>query len=273
MSNNHEPNSNDAKKDIGEKEVSTSKIKEVIKKIWSSNAIQRLLYLLSAIWAYAPVVGTIIFWMGAWSGPLYFTSWTVFRYFYLDLGEVGFNRVLNLLNVGFTPGVKALLVIEGVLFAIGLVLFLWGVIQIAIAIVKRKGLVTNGLYKYIRHPQLLGIIIMGFAWSLYIPGTEDLGIKVGEIVSWSFFAFILFLWSELEERQLAKKFGDEFVEYRSITGSFLPRIFNRSKKRKSYYKIKFWRRYLFIFLGYAIFLWLLYWLAYLLIQEGILTWT
>lgn len=180
MSNNHEPNSNDAEKDIEEKEVSTSKIKEIIKKIWSSNILQRALYLLSAIWAYAPVVGTIIFWMGIWSGPLYFTSWFLFQLIYLNLGEVGFNRVYSLYNVGFTPGVIALLVIEVLIFVIGLVLFLWGVIQIAIAIVKKKGLVTNGLYKYIRHPQLLGIIIMGFVWSLYIPGTEDWGIKVGK---------------------------------------------------------------------------------------------
>ena len=246
-------------------------MKEILKKIWSSNIIQRLLYLLSSIWAYGPVIGTIIFWMGVWSGSILFTSGYIFQYFYF--GDVGwFNMWINLLNVGFTPGIRALLIIEVLIFVLGLVLFLWGVIQIAISLVKKKGLVTTGLYKHIRHPQLLGLIIMGFAWTLYIPGTYDRGIKMGEIISWSFFAFILFLWSDFEEKQLAKKFGEEFVEYRSITGSFLPRIFNRTKKRRNYYEIKFWRRYLFTFFGYASFLWLMYLVVYILIQADILVW-
>ncbi|MHA1466263.1 MAG: methyltransferase family protein, partial [Candidatus Heimdallarchaeaceae archaeon] len=163
-------------------------------------------------------------------------------------------------------------IIEVLIFVLGLVLFLWGVIQIAISLVEKEGLVTTGLYKYIRHPQLLGLIIMGFAWTLYIPGTYARRIKMGEIISWSLFAFILFLWSDFEEKQLAKKFGEEFVEYRSITGSFLPRIFNRTKKRRNYYEIKFWRRYLFTFLGYVSFLWLMYLVVYLLIQTDILVW-
>jgi len=247
-------------------------MKEQFRKIWSSNIIQRLLYLLSAIWVYAPVVGTILFWMGMWTGPLYFSSWWLFYYFFgANAGWLNLWFILN--EVGFTPGIIVLLVVEIIIFILGLVLFLWGVIQIARVRIKKEGLVTTGLYKYIRHPQLLGLIIMGFALTFYIPGTEDQGIKVGEIMSWSFFAFILFLWSEFEERQLAKKFGDEFVEYRSITGSFLPRIFNRSKKRRSYYDIKYWRRYHFAFLGYASFLWLMYLLVNQLQQSGILTWT
>ncbi|MHA1420148.1 MAG: methyltransferase family protein [Candidatus Heimdallarchaeaceae archaeon] len=230
-----------------------------------------MLYLLSSIWAYGPVIGTIIFWMGVWSGSILFTSGYIFQYFYF--GNVGwFNIWINLLNVGFTPGIRALLIIEVLIFVLGLVLFLWGVIQIAISLVEKEGLVTTGLYKYIRHPQLLGLIIMGFAWTLYIPGTYARRIKMGEIISWSLFAFILFLWSDFEEKQLAKKFGEEFVEYRSITGSFLPRIFNRTKKRRNYYEIKFWRRYLFTFLGYVSFLWLMYLVVYLLIQTDILVW-
>lgn len=237
-------------------------MKELFRKIWSSNIIQRLLFLLSSIWAYAPVVGIIIFWMGAWSAPLYFTSWRLFYYFFG--GDVGwFNMWLIMYQVGFTPGIITLLVVEALIFVFGLVLFLWGVIQIARVRIKQEGLVTTGLYKYIRHPQLLGLIIMGFALSLYLPGTEDQGIKVGEIISWSFFTVILFLWSDFEDRQLVKKFGDEFVEYHSITGSFLPRILNKSKEQRKFHEIKYWKRYLFTFLGYVSFLWIMYLLTYL----------
>ena len=103
-----------------------------------------------------------------------------------------------------TLGVRILLVIELLLIIIGLILLVWGLIQIAEAKLKKKGLVTGGIYRHIRHPQHLGIIIMSFAFALYVPGTEDLGIRVGEILSWSLFSFIQFLLSDYEERQLAK---------------------------------------------------------------------
>ncbi len=271
MSDTHEANTNEENICI-EKEVRISSMKERFKKIWSLNIIQRLLYLLSSIWVYAPVVGTILFWMGAWSAPIAFSSWWLF---YFLTGNVGwFNKWLILNQVGFTPGIIALLIVEVIIFAFGLVLFLWGVIQIATVKIKKEGLVTRGLYKYIRHPQLLGLIIMAFSFTLYIPGTEDKGIKVGEIISWSFFSLILFLWSDFEERKLAKKFGEEFVQYRSRTGSFLPRVFNKTKKRKHFYVIKYWKRYLFTFLGYSGFYLIMYLLTYILSLSrfGILTW-
>ncbi|MBY8999490.1 MAG: hypothetical protein KGD64_01110, partial [Candidatus Heimdallarchaeota archaeon] len=118
-------------------------------------------------------------------------------------------------------------------------------------------------------PQHLGIILMALPFSLYIPGTEDMGILVADILSWSFFSLILFLWSDHEERQLAKKFGEEFVQYRSKTGSFLPRIINRTKERKSFHEIKYWKRYLFTFFAYSGFVAVVYLLAYILSLPGI----
>jgi protein-S-isoprenylcysteine O-methyltransferase Ste14 len=205
--------------------------------------------------------------MGAWSSPIAFSSWWLFYIYGSNLSWL--NKWVYLRYLTDTLGVKILFVVEILLFVIGVGLFLWGVIQIASARIKKEGLVTSGLYKYIRHPQLLGLIIMGFSVTLYIPGTEDFGIKAGEIVSWSFFSLILFLWSDFEERQLAKKFGEEFVEYRSRTGSFLPKIFYKEKKRKSFYEIKYWRRYLFTFLGYSCFVLILRLIVYILCLPGI----
>ena len=91
-------------------------MKERFKKIWSSNIIQRVLYLLSSIWAYAPVVGTILFWMGIWSSSIAFTSVYLFEIYGLRVGW--FNKWLILDQVGFTSGIIALLVIEAIIFAI-----------------------------------------------------------------------------------------------------------------------------------------------------------
>ncbi|MHA1401821.1 MAG: methyltransferase family protein [Candidatus Heimdallarchaeaceae archaeon] len=205
--------------------------------------------------------------MGAWSAPIAFSSWWLF---YGLTDNVGwFNKWLILNQVRYTPGIIVLLVVEAIIFAFGLVIFLWGVIQIATVKLKKEGLVTRGLYKYIRHPQLLGLIIIGFSLTLYMPETEDQGVKIGEIISWSFFSLILFLWSDFEEKQLAKKFGEEFIQYRSRTGSFLPRIFNKTKERKNFYEIKYCKRYLFTFLGYSGFYLIMYLLTYILSLPGI----
>ncbi len=242
-------------------------IKEFFKRVLSSRIMKGFLLVLTLVWAYAPVVATILIWMAGWMVPIAFITWFLFGFF--GLLDQLISKMLLLKFIGFTPGVVTLLVFEALLFVFGLVLFTWGLIYIVRSRVKKEGLVTRGPYRFIRHPQHLGIIIMALPFSLYIPGTEDLGIGVADILSWSLFALILFLWSDHEERQLAKKFGEEFVEYRSRTGSFLPRIFNKTKERKNFYEIIYWKRYLFTFLGYLCFVAVMYLLAYILSLPGI----
>ncbi|MCG3224523.1 MAG: hypothetical protein H7647_08660 [Candidatus Heimdallarchaeota archaeon] len=76
---------------------------------------------------------------------------------------------------------------------------------------------------------------MAFVNSLYIPWTTDSGIKVGDILSWSIFAIILFFISEYEDWALTKQFGREYLLYRSKTGSFFPKL---SKKQVDEENIK-----------------------------------
>ncbi|MHA1201548.1 MAG: methyltransferase family protein [Candidatus Heimdallarchaeaceae archaeon] len=241
-----------------------SSFKELLKKFASSRIMKIImvpLTLLTLTWLYAPVVATIVLLMAVWMVPLAFVPWYFFALFGVD-SLIGKTLVLK--HIGFTAGVKILLVFEILLAIFGFTLFSWGLINIASAKVKKEGLMKQGLYKFIRHPQHLGIILMALPFSLYIPGSEDMGIMVADILSWSLFSLILFLWSDHEERQLAKKFGEEFLQYRSKTGSFFPRIFNKTKERKNFFEIKLWKRYLFTFLGYAGFILILYLLVYIL---------
>jgi len=242
-------------------------MREKFKKILSSRIMKGFVLVLTLIWAYAPVVATILIWMAGWMVPIAFITWFLFGIF--GLLDQWISKILILKYIGLTPGVKTLLVVEILLFAFGLVLFLCGLLYIVRSRVKKEGMVTRGPYKYIRHPQHLGIIIMALPFSLYVPGTEDLGIGVADILSWSLFALILFLWSDYEERQLAKKFGEEFIQYRSRTGSFFPKIFNKNKKGKSFHEIIYWKRYLFTFLSYLFFILTVFLLTYILSLPGI----
>ena len=234
-------------------------MKEKLKKILSSRIFVTLLALLTSVWVYAPVVAGILIMMSMWMVPAAFTSWRLFHIF----GPASWINKWLLLKSN-TLGVRILLTVEFLLIMIGLILLVWGLVQIAEAKLKKEGLVTGGIYRYIRHPQHLGMIIIAFAFALYVPGTEDLGIRVGEILSWSLFSLIQFLWSDYEERQLAKKFGDEFNEYRKKTGAFFPRIVNKKKKRQNFDEIIYWKRYMLTFLAYIGFVVIYYIIIYIL---------
>ena len=207
--------------------------------------------------------------MAAWVIPIAFVSWFLFGAF----GAFGIDhlvgKILLLKFIGFTLEIKILLAFEVVLLAFGLFLLIYGLIQIIKSRVRKEGLVTNGLYKYIRHPQHLGIIIMAFAFSLYVPGTKDLGIRIADILSWSLFSLILFFWSDYEDKRLAIKFTEQFHEYYSKTGAYFPKLFNKNTELKIFPEIKSKKRYLFTILAYLLFVVIVLILTYILSLPGI----
>jgi len=212
-------------------------------------------FLAALTWVYAPIVAGMLFIMATWMVPLAYTIYHLFYYLGIELGWMW--NLISLMYKGYPSSIIALLVFETLLIIIGGALFLWGLIHIAVTKVKKKGLATTGIYKYIRHPQHLGLMLILFAFSLYIPETCDKGIYVHELLSWGLSALVMFFWSDLEDRHLAKKFGDEFDEYRRKTGSFFPRIIQRHKEKKSVSEINYWKRYvltLFVFVCFVLFL-------------------
>jgi protein-S-isoprenylcysteine O-methyltransferase Ste14 len=80
----------------------------------------------------------------------------------------------------------------------------------------------GGIYKYIRHPQMVGelpwfIIVALFLNSLFL-------------VSYSIFVLMISfpIIIHYEEKDLVKRFGAEYVEYRKRTGCLFPKIFARA---------------------------------------------
>jgi protein-S-isoprenylcysteine O-methyltransferase Ste14 len=80
---------------------------------------------------------------------------------------------------------------------------------------RAETLVTNGLYRYIRHPQYAGLFLIVMGWLLHWP----------TLLTLILFPIILMIYYRLalrEERDLEEAFGTEYVEYRVKTPRFFP---------------------------------------------------
>ena len=151
---------------------------------------------------------------------------------------------------------EAFLIIKTIIFLVGLVLFAVSIAQLVYWLKKEKKIVRQGIYKYIRHPQNLAIIIMIFPFFIFY------GVRIGDIVTWVQFIFLMIIYSDFEDLRLNKKYPYEFQNYYKNSGFVLPKfvslkfldslsIFNNKKLR---YIILFLIYILTIIILYAFYL-------------------
>ncbi len=205
----------------------------------------KLFYLrLGTLVAYIPIIAGILYVMTVMPALAYI-SWNIF---YLWPG-IDFMASWIIVD---GDSLYSLLWIELVIFICGFGLFLHGLIHLVKAKKKKIAIVQTGLYKYIRHPQNLGIIIFSFPFCLYIPFLGDSGLKVGDIFSWMLFFLLIIIYSDIEEIHMVKRYPNKYRLYRSNTGFFIPRIL-KTKKEKADMEIKnYLFRWLFLIGGYIL---------------------
>jgi protein-S-isoprenylcysteine O-methyltransferase Ste14 len=117
------------------------------------------------------------------------------------------------------------------ILAIGLFVMIWSILHF----IKVKGtpvpfnpppkLVTNGPYAHVRNPMLTGVFVLLFG----------LGVLFRSISLVSIFTplFILLnVWElkAIEERELERRLGKDYVEYKKRVPMFIPRLKVRTKK-------------------------------------------
>jgi len=98
----------------------------------------------------------------------------------------------------------------------GLLIFGIGATQIYWAKIRRKNAVTGGVYAYIRHPQYLGLAILGFATMLIWP-------RFLVLVCYVTMLFLYVLLAGWEEERCLDKYGESYRSYQAGTAMFLPR--------------------------------------------------
>ena len=118
-------------------------------------------------------------------------------------------------RLGWLPlrwGVFAVMAISTVLIAAGLGLLMAGW---ATVYRGRGGLVTGGIYRWLRHPQYLGLILVVVAFTLMWPTGPTLVMAPVLVVMYVRLA-------RREDRELAARFGWGFAAYAARTPAFLP---------------------------------------------------
>ena len=104
--------------------------------------------------------------------------------------------------------------IAGIFSIIGMVFIVLGWREIY----KNKNkLVTNGVYRLIRHPQYFGILLIATAWVFAWP-------TLLTIIMWPILTFAYYKLARSEERFMIEKFGKQYTEYRNKTPMILPYV-------------------------------------------------
>jgi len=93
--------------------------------------------------------------------------------------------------------------------------FLIGATQIYSAKIRRKGVVTGIVYRWIRHPQYLFLGIAGLGLLLFWPRFFILTLYVSML-------FVYYLLARHEEQRMLAKHGESYRQYMQQTAMFLP---------------------------------------------------
>jgi methanethiol S-methyltransferase len=90
---------------------------------------------------------------------------------------------------------------------------------------RKKGdgkIVETGIYRYIRHPQYTGLFMITLGMLL-----EWMTIPL--LIMWPVILFTYIRLAKKEEREMTAEFGREYIEYKSRTGMFLPKLRKQAK--------------------------------------------
>ncbi|MBI5639995.1 MAG: isoprenylcysteine carboxylmethyltransferase family protein [Nitrospirae bacterium] len=86
----------------------------------------------------------------------------------------------------------------------------------------KSGLVTNGPYAYVRHPQYSGLFIVMIGMLIQWP----------TIITALMFPVLIFVYyrlSKREEREMMELFGDEYRRYTEKTPMFIPKLADKAE--------------------------------------------
>ena len=109
-----------------------------------------------------------------------------------------------------------------VMVVLGLVLHIYAFNKLGrsysddIVIKKNHKLVTDGLYKYIRHPVYLGIFFVLFGLPLAVGSLKAFPISIG--------AAMIVFYKTLREEELLEKKLPKYSKYKKNTGMYFPKL-------------------------------------------------
>ena len=140
------------------------------------------------------------------------------------------DRLLGVVNI--FPGLLNL-ILSLPIFSLALFLIAWSVQNF----LKGKGtpvpvnpppqLVTSGPYAYTRNPMLTGVFALLFGFGLFFESVSLLFVFTPLFILVNFWEL-----KAIEEPELEKRLGQEYIEYREMTPMFFPRLSSKYRGKK-----------------------------------------
>jgi len=183
--------------------------------------IGRLLVAIASVFTYLPVVAGILTPM-LWLLPAWYTAWFFIGFifpYYSEWGGIWIPDIDPLVAV-------IIYTVQGIVFFLGLALLIRSFVEMTRRISNGVQFITSGPYRWVRHPQHLGIIMFLLPLALFniSYSAQWSGVRPGDILSWSLVSFILIVVADFEEIGLTNKFGVEYIDYCKRTPFLLPRV-------------------------------------------------
>lgn len=166
-------------------------------------------------WASAGLVQAFIIALYAEMYGFPLTIYFLVRFFGIDSPNLNANLWSSLLGIG-ELGMLISMILGYTLLFVGIGLFVQGWRELFRARQQNR-LVTDGLYRFVRHPQYTGLFL-----GLFGEGV----VHWPTIFSVAIFPLIIlayFLLARSEEKKVIKQFGDEYLAYRKRVPMFIPR--------------------------------------------------
>ena len=120
-----------------------------------------------------------------------------------------------------------------IMSGLGLLVFIICASQVYYAKLFKKGVVTGGIYKIIRHPQYSAFAVCSLGLLLLWPRYLSLFMFVTVL-------FIYYFLAKAEEKECEKKFEESYIKYKNQTYMFVPLVrinFTPLKKLRSPYRV------------------------------------
>ena len=121
-------------------------------------------------------------------------------------GETGHLIAVALDRLGILDlekGVFLVMTVSSVMILAGLGLIILGWRKIH----KAAGLVKDGIYKYSRHPQYLGILLITSGFIIQWP-------TILTVIMWPILVIMYIRLAKKEEKEMEQIFGEEFLKYK-----------------------------------------------------------
>ena len=105
--------------------------------------------------------------------------------------------------LGLEKGIFLVMAVSSIMILAGLALIILGWKKIH----KAAGLVKNGIYRYSRHPQYLGILLITSAFIIQWP-------TLLTVIMWPILLIMYIRLAKKEEKEMEETFGEEYLEYK-----------------------------------------------------------